>query len=96
MSDVDRLEAGLRTFIGMAEIGCRKATGKSLEQFVQDQADGGAIFNDVGFIFACSLVCMKGVLDGEDPAHGPACTIWNHPMFDLANCTCGVAGKTDG
>ena len=96
MTDPARIEAALRTFHGMAEMGCLKSTGKTLEQFVNDQADGGPIFNQLEFIFACSLVCMMAVLNGEEPAHAPHCTIYKHPMFDPNNCTCGAEGGPSG
>ena len=91
MSDAARIEAALRTFHGMVDMGVRKSTGMSIEAYV-DMLSRKPVEDDLRFTLLCALSCMKAILDGNEPAHGSDCTIYQHEFYHPSNCTCGAEG----
>lgn len=89
-ADPARIEAALRTLHGMVDMGCRKATGLSVEEHVDYMSRQGLVDHPGLFSVFCAIICMKEVLDGETEAHAAGCTIYQHDHFDPANCTCNA------
>ena len=85
-----RIEGALFALHGMFDMGCRKATGKTLDDWVEAELEKPEVKDPLRFGVLCAFQIMKGVLDGKAPPHRRGCTVFEHEEYNPANCICGA------